>query len=110
MAFLYLALVGSKNFLLDFLALIESVRKAKKVAVHRTGRKTRCTTNGIGMIEGSTRLPKLSVELIGRREARGLSRQDMSGLMGVDVATIARWELGKNRPKGVLAVFVATIS
>lgn len=45
-------------------------------------------------------LPHLSVELIARREARGLTRQDMAGLLGVDVTTVTRWEQGRNRPKG----------
>lgn len=49
-------------------------------------------------------LPMLSIELIARREARGLTRHDMAHQLGVDVTTITRWELGRNRPKGQQAV------
>lgn len=37
-------------------------------------------------------------KLRGTRQALGLSQKDMARRIGVDAATLARWESGKNRP------------
>jgi len=46
-------------------------------------------------------LPLMSVQLKGRREARGLSQEMAAERLGVDKDTVSRWERGKNRPVGV---------
>lgn len=45
-------------------------------------------------------LPLLSLTLIARREARGLSQAELAEKVGSDTTTVSRWETGKNRPKG----------
>lgn len=45
-------------------------------------------------------LPSLSLFIVARREARGLSQANLAEKVGTDTTTVSRWETGKNRPKG----------
>jgi DNA-binding transcriptional regulator YiaG len=38
------------------------------------------------------------------RELAGVSRLELAGVVGVDAATLWRWETGRHRPRGVALV------
>ncbi len=44
-------------------------------------------------------LPRLSLEIAGRREARGLTQMDLAEMLEVDAASVHRWERGQARPR-----------
>ena len=44
-------------------------------------------------------LPRLSLTIAARREARGLSQADLAAQLGIDVSTLCRYERGEVRPK-----------
>lgn len=45
-------------------------------------------------------MPLLAIQLIARREARGLTQEEMARVIDVDPTTLWRWENGKSKPKG----------
>lgn len=49
-------------------------------------------------------LPLLSRLIAAHREARGLSQAELAEALGTDTTTVSRWESGRNKPKGKVAV------
>lgn len=49
-------------------------------------------------------VPLMAVRLKARREARGLSQEQVAEALGVDRDTVSRWERGRNRPTGAVLI------